>query len=337
MSDAYYATLLDCAPDAMVVFDDRSVIHYVNQQSERLFGYPQTELIRNPLTLVLPGGLNQLPSPGAPLTLSVEARHKAGRRMVVDTAIARTDLAAGPLFTATCRKRDVRLRLPAAGRTRSEFVGNMSHELRSPLNVIIGFAKLMYRKRVGEVTDAQREYLGDILDSAEHLLELINDLVSLAKLEAGGLELQPEPLSLSLLLHELEESLESFARAKNIKLAFESSASDVEIVHDPERLKQVLVNILSYALRATPEAGSLQLQAHWHEADDRVRLEITGGSMLAADCVTHLSDGGLRSVLTERLADLLGARIGSEHSLLYIVLPLRAAGAIPPTPRPGNT
>jgi PAS domain S-box-containing protein len=339
-TDAYFATLWDCAPDAMLVFDDRSVIHYVNQQSERLFGYPQTELLRSPLSLLLPSGLSQLPTPGAPLTLSVEARHKAGRRMLVETAITRTDLAAGPLFTASCRKRSGLLQLPAASRAKSEFLGNMSHELRSPLNVIIGFAKLMYRKRVGEVSDAQREYLGDILDSAEHLLELINDLVALAKLEAGKLELQPEPLRLSLLLHELEESLESLARAKNIKLAFASAEPELEVEHDQDRLKQVLLNILSYALRVTPEASSLQLQAQRYDgAHDHVRLEITGESMLAADCMTQLHDGGLRSVLTERLADQLGARIGiaCEHSSLYIVLPRCAAGTITPNPDPGST
>jgi|GEM_PF-7011081 len=340
-TDTYFATLWDSAPDAMLVFDDRNIIHCVNQQSERLFGYPQTELLRSPLSLLLPSGLSQLPNPGAPLTLSVEARHKAGRRMLLETAIARTELKAGPLFTATCRKRSALLQLTAAAsRAKSEFLGNMSHELRSPLNVIIGFAKLMYRNRVGEVTDAQREYLGDILDSAEHLLDLINDLVTLAKLEAGKLELQPEPLSVSRLLHELEESLESLARAKKIQLAFASTEPELEIEHDQDRLKQVLLNILSYALRVTPESSSLQLQAQRHKgADDHVRLEITGGSMLAADCVTHLSDGGLRSVLTGRLADQLGARIGiaSEHSTLYIVLPRSAASTITSNPGPGST
>ncbi|HTU62073.1 MAG TPA: ATP-binding protein, partial [Polyangiales bacterium] len=123
---------------------------------------------------------------------------------------------------------------------------------------------------------------------------------------------------------------ESLAHAKNIALAFTSPQPDREIDHDPERLKQVLLNILSFALRATPEASSLQLQAHWRE--DHAHLEITGGSMLAADCMTHLHDGGLRSVLTERLADQLGARIGigsgSEHTSLYIDLPRSAAGTI---------
>lgn len=341
-TDAYFATLWDCAPDAMLVFDGRSIIHCVNQQSERLFGYPQSELLRSPLSLLLPNGLSQLPNPGAPLTLSVEARHKAGWRMSVETAVARADLAAGPLFTATCRKRGALLQLPTPSRAKSELLGNMSHELRSPLNVIIGFAKLMYRKRVGEVTDAQREYLGDILDSAEHLLELVDDLVTLAKLEAGKLELQPEPLTLSLLLHGLKKSLDSLARAKKIQLAFASTEPQLELAHDQGALKQVLLNILSYALRVTPESSSLQLQAERHKgADDHVRLDITGASMLAADCMTHLSDGGLRSVLTERLADQLGARIGigiaSEHSSLCIVLPRSAAGTITPNPGPGST
>ena len=339
-TDAYFATILEWAPDAMLVFNDRSVIQYVNQQSECLFGYPQTELLRSPLTLLVPSGLSQLPETGAPLILRLEARHKTGRRLFVEAAVARVDFAQGPLFSASYRTRSPLLQLPAAGQSKSEFLANMSHELRSPLNVIIGFARLMYKKRVGEITDAQREYLGDILDSGQHMLELINDLVALAKLEAGKLELRPEPLSLPELLLELHESLESVARAKNIKLTLEASEAEAELEHDPKKLKQVLRNILSYALQVTPEGGSLQLQARRDKAgDDHVRLEITGASTFAAACMTHLADSELRSVLTVRLAEQLGACIGvsSEHTSMYVVLPRTAAGLTTRAPRPEST
>lgn len=329
-SDAYFAALVDCAPDALVVFDERAVIHYVNKQSEHLFGYARSELLRCPLSLVLPGGLSQ-PLGAEPVAVTVEARHKAGTRLYVEAAVARTELPNGPIFTAACRGKSRLLPLPDATRSRSELLANLSHELRSPLNVIIGFAKLMYRKRVGEVSDTQREYLGDILNSAEHLLVLIDDVITLAKLEAGKLELQIEPMSLALLLHEACESTEALARAKRITLSVEAADDEIEV--DADKLRQVLINILSFALRVAPAASSLQLQAQPQD-NDQVRVAIRAEAPLATACAPDLAEGGgVRSLLTERLAEQIGARICTDSDRsLSIVLPRRGQRASPADP-----
>jgi signal transduction histidine kinase len=237
----------------------------------------------------------------------------------VEVAIARIERAGGAVYTAAFRSRSQLLHLPDAGRLKSDFLANMSHELRSPLNVIIGFAKLMYRGRVGDVTDPQREYLGDILDSGEHLLSLIDDLVQLSKLEAGRIELRAESVNLSLLLHEVHESLESLARTKQVTLVTDAEP-DCEVELDPDKLRQVLINLLTDVLKVTPDGGSLQLQARLVE-DEQAYFELTGGKTFAAQA----PDMGLRSVLTERLVEQQGGRIGvcQERSSLYVQLPCR--------------
>src|SRR5207249_3013155 len=134
-----------------------------------------------------------------------------------------------------------------ANRMKSEFLANMSHELRTPLNAIIGFAKLMAHGKVGQVSARQQEFLGDILKSSNHLLQLINDVLDLAKVEAGKMEFHPEPVDLPLLVHEVRNILRAVAAGKQIEIdtAIDSTCAGLEV--DPAKLKQVLYNYLSNA------------------------------------------------------------------------------------------
>src|SRR5690606_2672906 len=103
-----------------------------------------------------------------------------------------------------------------ANRLKSEFLANMSHELRTPLNAIIGFADLMHRGRVGPVSPEHKEYLGDILTSSRHLLQLINDVLDLAKVESGKMEFRPEPLDLGKVVTEVRDILRGLAAGKRL-------------------------------------------------------------------------------------------------------------------------
>src|SRR5206468_491509 len=105
-------------------------------------------------------------------------------------------------------------RLQEASRLKSEFLANMSHELRTPLNGIIGFAELMHDGKVGPVSDEHQEYLGDILTSARHLLQLINDVLDLSKVESGKIDLRPEPIVLARLVGEVRDILRTLAATK---------------------------------------------------------------------------------------------------------------------------
>src|SRR5438094_7379960 len=168
-------------------------------------------------------------------------------------------------------------RVQEANRLKSEFLANMSHELRTPLNGIIGFAELMHDAKVGPVSADQQEYLGDILTSARHLLQLINDVLDLSKVEAGKMEFRPEPVRLTALIEEVRDIVRTFAAQKRIQIEASTAFEVREVVADPAKLKQVLYNYLSNALKFTPEAGRVTVRALAEGADAfRIEVEDTG-------------------------------------------------------------
>lgn len=147
-----------------------------------------------------------------------------------------------------------------ASRLKSEFLANMSHELRTPLNAVIGFSALMHAGKAGPLSETQQEYLGDILTSSRHLLQLINDVLDLAKVESGRVELRLEDVDLGKLMNEVKDILRGLAAEKRIKLGIEIDAA-LSVVHvDPRLLKQVLYNYLSNAIKFTPENASFECE-----------------------------------------------------------------------------
>ena len=160
-----------------------------------------------------------------------------------------------------------------ANRLKSEFLANMSHELRTPLNAIIGFTELMYDGKVGPVSDRHREYLGDVLTSSRHLLQIINDILDLAKVEAGKIEFRPEDVDVVQLVDEVRDVLLPLAAAKLLHIAVEVDPALPTVVADPARLKQVLYNYLSNAIKFTPEGGRVTIRVA-PEDTHSFRLEV---------------------------------------------------------------
>src|SRR5581483_744488 len=136
-------------------------------------------------------------------------------------------------------------RVQEANRLKSEFLANMSHELRTPLNGIIGFAQLMHDEKVGPVSADHKEYLGDILTSSRHLLQLINDVLDLAKVESGKMDFNPEPVEMAKVVTEVRDILRTLAATKHIEVRVEVDAEVSSVVADAARLKQILYNYLS--------------------------------------------------------------------------------------------
>lgn len=149
----------------------------------------------------------------------------------------------------------------AANRMKSEFLASMSHELRTPLNAIVGFSELMKDGLTGELTPKQREYMEDIFYSGEHLLSLINDILDLSKVEAGKMELQLEPVSLPSLLEACLTVVKEKAVAHRIQLSLEISPEIGEALTDARKLKQIVYNYLSNAVKFTPDGGRVTLAA----------------------------------------------------------------------------
>jgi signal transduction histidine kinase len=173
--------------------------------------------------------------------------------------------------------------LETASRHKSEFLANMSHELRTPLNAIIGFSEVLAERMFGEVNAKQAEYLQDILESGRHLLSLINDILDLSKIEAGHMELEPADYDLPGLIENALILVRERASRRGITLG-RTIDEHLGVVHGDERkVKQVLLNLLSNALKFTPEGGRIDVGAGLHGEMAQVSVADTGVGIAPAD------------------------------------------------------
>jgi PAS domain S-box-containing protein len=245
-------------------------------------------------------------------------------------------------------------RVQEANRLKSEFLANMSHELRTPLNAIIGFSELMHDGKVGAMAAPQKEYTGDILTSARHLLQLINDVLDLAKVESGKMEFHPEPVQLPKLVNEVRDVVRTLIARKSIKVSAEVDPGLTGLALDPGKLKQVLYNYLSNAIKFTGDGGSVIVRAR-PEGPAHFRLEVQDDGIgikpedmhrlfvefqqLDASIAKKYQGTGLGLALTKRIVEAQGGRVGVDSeagkgSTFYAVLPreMQPPGSEAPVP-----
>jgi len=229
----------------------------------------------------------------------------------------------------------------AANRAKSEFLANMSHEIRTPLNSILGFSQVLALD--SGLSDAQREYLSTMLRSGEHLLTLINDVLDMAKIEAGRMTLQAVAFDLPALVTETEAFFQQRARARELTLAVEVTGGPRIVLGDAMRLRQVLINLIGNAIKFTPAGGvTLRVEA---VADDLIRFSVydTGVGIEFAEQArifepfTQTGAGagvqggtGLGLALSRQFVRLMGGRLAvdsrpGQGSHFYFTLPLPPA------------
>jgi PAS domain S-box-containing protein len=150
-------------------------------------------------------------------------------------------------------------RAEGADRMKSEFLANMSHELRTPLNGIIGFSEFLVDEKPGQLNPKQKEYLIDVLNSGRHLLQLINDVLDLAKVESGKMEVSPEPFSVRRAIEEVCSVVKGLAHKKQIELASVVSPDLQQVTLDQQKFKQVLYNLLSNAIKFSRPGGNVEI------------------------------------------------------------------------------
>jgi signal transduction histidine kinase/ActR/RegA family two-component response regulator len=214
--------------------------------------------------------------------------------------------------------------LSEATRVKSEFLANMSHELRTPLNAILGFSGLLTEQIGPSLTDRQRRFLHNIEEAGQHLLELINDVLDLSKVEAGKLELRPEVIALDALLEPVCAAARASAQSKGITFEVQTQANE-GLLLDPTRVRQVLFNFVSNAVKFTPSGGRVHLRALLDGPDLLVAVADTGIG-IPADARSRvfgvferLHEGrvktegtGLGLALTKRLVEQMGGSIAFE-------------------------
>ena len=235
-----------------------------------------------------------------------------------------------------------------ATRLKSEFLANMSHELRTPLNAILGFAQLLQEGEVDPRSKEGNEFLGDIVRSGWQLLGLINDVLDLAKVEAGKMVFQPETVDLTKLLTETVHLHRTRAKAMSIAMDLELDRNLTPVQTDPVRLTQIVNNYLSNALKFTPKGGQITVRAGLSGDDDfRIEVEDNGIGIagedlgrlfvefqqLEAGAAKKHSGTGLGLALTRRLVEAQGGTVGvrsavGKGSIFHVILP-RAQGAAP--------
>jgi signal transduction histidine kinase len=258
-----------------------------------------------------------------------------------------------------------RVAAEAASRHKSEFLTNMSHELRTPLNSILGFSELLLEQTQQVLSPRQRRYLTHIHESGRHLLQLINDVLDLSKVEAGRLTLHPEPLPVALTVQDLLALAQGLANKKHQAIRADIAPDLPPLSMDLVRFKQILFNLLSNAVKFTPEGGTITVSVRRVAGEPLARasgtvgvpagewLELvisdTGIGIRAEDlprlfqafeqlepAATKSHEGtGLGLVLTKRLVQLHGGRIRAESagtgcgSTFTVLLPF--AGPSAPT------
>ncbi len=229
-----------------------------------------------------------------------------------------------------------------SNRLKSQFLANMSHELRSPLNAIIGFSDLLYGEALPVPAEQQHTFIGHIRTSGRHLLQLINDVLDLSKVESGKFEFFPEPLEVPAVVQEVVNVLFTPVQRKRLKVDIAVQPAVATIIADPARLKQALYNYLSNAIKFTQEGGHISIRA-LAEGDTHVRIEVedTGMGIAAEDLprlfvefqqlddsYTKRHEGtGLGLALTRRLVEAQGGSVGvrsqpGEGSVFHLLLPI---------------
>jgi len=253
--------------------------------------------------------------------------------------------------------------LAQAMQAKSEFMNRISHELRTPLQAVLGFADLMAKERAGPLTEKQRRYLGHVLESGKHLLALVNDMLDLAKAEAGKMEMVPERVEVAEACDSVMSIIRARAEEKGVDLRIEVCDSDLTVVADATRLRQILLNLLDNAVKFTPEGGQVVLRAErvadfrapgsdeaqpvvlFSVADTGIGIKeedfpkVFGQFEQIGDPLTRAAGGtGLGLALTKRLVELQDGHIWfestyGEGTTFYVALP--AEGRIPSLRRQG--
>jgi signal transduction histidine kinase/ActR/RegA family two-component response regulator len=226
----------------------------------------------------------------------------------------------------------------AANQAKSQFVSRMSHELRTPLNAVLGFAQLLEHD---DLDPSQRESVSHILTAGRHLLDLISEVLDIARIEAGRLPLSPEAVQVEELAGEVAELLRPLADARGIRLEFVAGAGSEHYLYaDRQRVRQILMNLLSNAIKYNRPRGTVELSCH-QDGDDVVRISVidSGYGMtaeqleaafepferLGADA-TQIEGSGVGLPLAQRLAEAMGGGIEASSepgsgSVFHVLLP----------------
>jgi len=293
-SEKKYRSLVHNIPDVVWTADASRDLAYISGNVVKVLGYHAEELLGGQLWL------NRIhPEDAARVEQAYQKLFSAGEQFDVEYRVCQKHgewiwlhnralatrpragvLCADGIFKDVTQRRQSEAAIQqtkdaaeAANRAKSQFLANMSHELRTPLNAIIGFSEMLADKTFGDLNDRQLKYSNNILNSGRHLLQLINDILDLAKVEAGRVELMRNSFSVAKALAEVQTIVKTLAGKKHIHLESAVAENLPELFADEAKFKQVMYNLLSNAIKFTPDGGKVSVAAS-------IQSEDGGGSFL---------------------------------------------------------
>ena len=349
-SEVSYADLYNFAPVSCFTLRPEGEITQTNLAGARLLGCDRGELLGQRFSdfvteadrLTFSTCIQQVFA-GQPQQTCEVALRTRGKPLT----IAQVEIALGPgghtchavLVDITENKRakeELRLAREAAemvNRAKSSFLANMSHELRTPMNAILGFSQLMLRDP--ELAVHQREQVQTIARSGEHLMEIINDILEMARLEAGRVTLDSAPFDLHLMLNDLTHTFSLRAQAKDLRFRAERMAAvPRHIVADEAKLRQVIVHLLGNAIKFTPAGGSIVLRVQSVEEPDgmiRLRAEVEDtGPGIASEDLPHLFETFYQAAARRQVAGGIGLGLPISRQFVRLM-----GGDLTVSSRPG--
>ena len=287
------AAIVESSDDAIISKTVDGTITSWNRGAEKVYGYRADEAIGRSILMLVPPGQDDMPEIMARIPRGESTDHyetqrltKDGRTIDVSLTISPIRDANGTVAGASVIARDVsdRRRLDEeraaahdeadrANRAKSEFLSRMSHELRTPLNSVLGFAQLL---EMEPLAPRQEESTREILKAGSHLLELIDEVLDIARIEAGRLRLSLEPVDAVLVIDECISLLGPQAYQEGVTVAMDGAhVGSLYVVADRQRLKQVMLNLLSNGIKYNREQGTVQVSIERTAEGSRIRIDVS--------------------------------------------------------------
>jgi signal transduction histidine kinase len=341
---AIQTAVLEASPDGVIVLDLERGLAVYNRRCAELWQLPDALLATRDPRAIFSHARERLADPSGVLArleelasdpaVRVEGEIRLRDGTILEGSSQPATDSAGALRGRLWRFRDVtarrrdeaelylaKERAETASRAKSDFLLNMSHELRTPLNAILGFARVLSSSAEGRLSADERDYLGDILRAGDHMLQLVNDLLDLRSLEAHGLELGP--VELLPQLDEAARMVQPLLRERAQTFELDAEVDLPACVGARRAIVQVLINLLTNAIKYTPEGGHIALRAHRDGAAVKIQVCDTGMGISGADQAKlfvyfeqlhakhshHMRGSGVGLALTRALVEKMGGSI----------------------------